>query len=135
MEALADHGVRPRVPNFEQILRQTRTALLQHEEGIECDIAMAFFPFEREALARAQDTEFLGLTVRIPTAEDLVVQKAAAFRPRDQDDIVQLVTLYPSMDTAAVLDRLAPIAEAMEAFDRVDEVRAILSRVLGRPLS
>jgi hypothetical protein len=56
--------------------------------GVGIDIALAAIPFEERVLARSTAFEFLpGAGIRTCSAEDLIVYKAFADRPRDWVDV------------------------------------------------
>jgi hypothetical protein len=64
---------------------------------IDVDISFGLFPFEREAVAHAITHEVGGILVPLPTAEDLLVMKAIAHRPRDIVDIESILAAQPKL--------------------------------------
>jgi hypothetical protein len=67
-------------------LFETGVLLLQ-KGGVGIDIALAAIPFEERVLARSTTFEFLpGAGILTCSAEDLIVYKAFADRPRDSVD-------------------------------------------------
>ena len=67
---------------------QHRIVLLNATNGVGLDIALAGFPFEEEILQRASFFEFdEGCRLNTCSAEDLIVAKAFADRPKDWLDI------------------------------------------------
>ncbi len=77
---------------------RARSALRQPIKCSSCatpragSISIAWLPFETEAIAAAESLELAGAQVRVARAEDLVIYKAIAFRPQDQQDIERLAT-------------------------------------------
>lgn len=110
-----------------------RVLLLRTRSGVEIDVALAGLPFEAELIARAVEIEFEpGVALRICTAEDLVVLKAFADRPQDRADVIGIARRRGgALDWNAVVERLAPLVEAKEAPEILDQVRE-LGREFGR---
>lgn len=81
-----------RIPNPEAFADANRIALLQLPEGINADVSLAAFPFEREVLQRSTDWPLSeDLSIRTCSAEDLVIYKLVAARPGDIQDIIGIV--------------------------------------------
>jgi predicted nucleotidyltransferase len=97
IDRLAQHTLVPRIEDAASFAADNQVLLLRHElTGVDVDLSIAWLPFELDALARASSIAIGGITVRVATAEDLVIYKAIAFRPQDQQDIERLVTLHAS---------------------------------------
>jgi hypothetical protein len=79
--------------------------------GLKVDVLRAETAFQRTALERAVDG--------VITAEDVIVFKLVAWRPRDQDDIASILEAGHDLDTAYI-ERWA--AE-WQVTDRWDEAR------------
>ncbi|MEZ4679460.1 MAG: hypothetical protein R2932_35095 [Caldilineaceae bacterium] len=79
--------------------QRNRVLLLNHHaSGINVDISLGMLPFEIEAAARGQIHQTGTLEVRLPTPEDLIIQKAIARRPKDLTDIAAIVANHPNLD-------------------------------------
>lgn len=76
------------------------------------DVLLAETEFQREALDRAVDGRL--------RAEDLIVLKLVAWRPRDRDDVVSILRSGIDLD----LDHVARWAEVWEVADRWGEALA-----------
>jgi Nucleotidyltransferase of unknown function (DUF6036) len=78
------------------------------------DVSLAWLPFEEEAIAAAVTCDFAGVRIRVPRPEDLVVYKMVAARPRDLDDVENLLLVHGStMDlrrVRAVVADLPPLS-------------------------
>ena len=86
--------------------RERQILLLRHEpSGVDLDVSLAWLPFEVEAIRRSEPREFAGVTVPIPRADDLVIYKLVAGRPRDHEDVERLLLLREFAD--ALEDRRA----------------------------
>lgn len=56
-------------------------------DGVRIDLLLAKTPFQVQAVERAVELAVFGEPCRVITAEDLVIYKLVAFRPRDRLDI------------------------------------------------
>lgn len=84
------------------------------ESGIRVDLIFSFSPFERAALERTIETRIGTSVVRFASAEDLVVLKVTAGRPRDLDDVAAILAKNPKLDRAYVRRWVAVLEEAVE---------------------
>jgi predicted nucleotidyltransferase len=76
---------------------------------------VAVLPYEEQAIRRAELIEVEGLSLPICTAEDLIIHKAIADRPKDWLDIEGIILRQRGrLDTVYVRDWLAQFAEALE---------------------
>jgi predicted nucleotidyltransferase len=91
------------------------------------DIALGALDFEADMIERAVEVEFEpGVALRICSAEDLLVLKAFADRPRDQADVLGIARRSGrALDWEAVEARLAPLAEAKGDAALLDRVRGL----------
>ena len=83
----------PRIEDALDFALQNRVLLVQTEEGIDIDISLGAMPFEEALVRRATPYRFLP-RVKLLTcsAEDLIVLKAFADRPKDWVDVEGIVT-------------------------------------------
>jgi hypothetical protein len=91
------------------------------------DIALGALPFEEEVVQRSSLFEFEnGRSLRTCSAEDLVVLKLFAFRPRDVLDVESVaVRQRGRLDWQAVEASLQPLAEVKDQ----PEIMATLQRL------
>lgn len=114
----------PRRVDAVEFARVNRVLLLQAANGVGLDIALGGLPFEESAAARASAFEFLpGLSLRTCSAEDLLVLKAFADRPKDWVDVDGVIIRHGrQIDWTYVVEQLAPLAELKEAPELVDRL-------------
>ena len=106
-----------RIADAAEFAQRHRVLLLQSEHRIPVDISLGALPFEERVVERASSYRFLA-DVRLLTcsAEDLVVLKAFADRPRDWADIEGvLIRTGPRLDWHMIEAELQPLCEAKEA--------------------
>ncbi len=119
----------PRIDNAAAFAERNRVLLLRAESGVGLDIALGGLPFEELAVERS--TRFTyppDVSLRTCSAEDLIVLKAFADRPKDWVDIEGVIVRQSQqLDWPYVRAQLAPLAELKEApelLDRLEQTRA-----------
>jgi hypothetical protein len=134
LRVLSRHGIVGRIPDVEAFARERQVLLLRHQPtGTPLEISLAWLPFEREALAHAESIDLGGVTLPVARAEDLIVYKAVAWRPRDATDIERLLLVHgESVDRARVLGIVGEFAEILEDPNRVRQLDELFQRTLGR---
>jgi predicted nucleotidyltransferase len=57
------------------------------------------------------------LRLRLPTPEDLIILKAVAHRPKDQEDIRAIAASHPGMDHERIKYWVEQFGEALDLLD------------------
>jgi uncharacterized nucleotidyltransferase DUF6036 len=130
-DRLRREGIVGRIPDVERFAREHQVLLLRHElSRTPIEVTLAWLPFEREALDRADEVSFRGVRVPIAQAEDLVIYKAVAWRDRDRADIVRLLRAHRGeIDLDRVRRIIAEFAAALEEPERVAELDRLIDSV------
>jgi hypothetical protein len=107
---------------------RNRVLLLRSPAGVGLDIALGALPFEESAIARSSLFKFSAeIELRTCSAEDLIVFKAFAARPKDWMDIEGVVTRHSAtFDWKYINAQLEPLVElkgAPEILDRLKRIR------------
>lgn len=68
-------------------VQQTRVLPLMSNEGIRIDLVFGQLPYEELAIRRAKTVKYGNISVKVCTAEDLIVHKIISERPVDRDDV------------------------------------------------
>jgi hypothetical protein len=125
-------GVVPRISDAIAFAAESQVLLMHHAEtGVAVDVSLAWLPFEMEAIAAAGPAMIGSARLRVAQPEDLVIYKAVAWRPQDQQDIERLLVLHGArMDLARIRRHVRELGEAMEE-DRLAELDAVIRRVLS----
>jgi len=122
-------GLEPRVKDAVAFGRSRRVLLFRHREsGIGLDLALAMLPFEDEAIGRAREISVGPHRMRIPAAEDLIVFKAVAHRPKDLEDIRGVVAQHPDLDRQRIGKWIQEFARALDMPELWNDVRPLLRR-------
>ncbi|MBI4676326.1 MAG: nucleotidyl transferase AbiEii/AbiGii toxin family protein [Elusimicrobia bacterium] len=120
----------PRIPDAAGFALENRVLLLRSDDGVGFDVALAGLPFEEAVVGRSSAFEFLpGVGLVTCSAEDLIVLKAFAARPRDWADVDGILTRQRGkLDKRLVLDCLAPLCEVKGAPEILSRVKDLLDR-------
>ena len=94
---------------------KTRMVLITASNGVEVDISLALPGYEDQLFARAVDYEIEpGKTIRLCSAEDLIIHKAVAGRPQDISDIQGVVYRQgEKLDAAYIRQWLNEFSDAL----------------------
>lgn len=112
---------------------RTRVLLLVHKpSAIEIDVSFGLLPFEREVVDRAVRRKVKAVSFSLATAEDIVVMKALALRPRDIADIEGIVEAVPNLDLKRVREIVSQLSAALEGEDHLARLEAIVHQAQQR---
>jgi hypothetical protein len=123
----------PRLADYWEKALQARVVLLKDANGVGLDIALGGLPFEEGAIRRSQEVRFLGdWSLRICSAEDLIVMKALAGRTRDWLDVeTVMIRQQNKLDWNYIIQELKPLselAEKPETLKGLDDLRRKLKQ-------
>jgi predicted nucleotidyltransferase len=132
---LARAGIVPRIQDAVAFADENHVLLMKHTEtGVEIDVSRASLPFELEALAAARNESLGGVRIAVVQPEDLIIFKAVAWRPVDQQDVERLLTLHGDrVDLVRIREHVKAFGEALE-LDRLRDLDAVIART-RRPTS
>ncbi|MBN1420800.1 MAG: nucleotidyl transferase AbiEii/AbiGii toxin family protein [Planctomycetes bacterium] len=115
LDGLEGSPFRPLLSDARDVVRAALILPLRHRTtGIKVDVAVGLSGFERDLIARATDVDFGACMVPVATAEDLLLMKVLAGRPRDQEDAVGIVERQgPGIDWEYVMRTGRDLQEAL----------------------
>ena len=120
-------GFVPRIGDPLVFAQKSRVLLVTHKpSGIDIDISFGVLPFEEEAVDRAVNTEVAGITIPLPTPEDLVIMKAVAHRPIDMADIQSLMDAQVDIDLRRVRQWVREFSSVLEMPEIYNDLEKIL---------
>jgi len=130
LECLAKQGISGRIPDLEAFARDNQVLLLRHDEtGTPMEVTLAWLPFEREALDRADILPLGHVKAPVSSAEDLIIYKAIAWRDRDRTDIQRLFRAHhSSLDVERIKRVVGEFAAALDEPERVGELEKLIRR-------
>jgi hypothetical protein len=120
----------PRVQDARDFALKYRVLLVEAPSGVGIDIALGGMPFEEAAVGRATPYEFAaGISLRTASAEDLIVMKAFAARPKDWIDVEGIfIRQGERLDWNLIVSELGPLVELKgepEILERLAQLRAV----------
>jgi hypothetical protein len=125
---LRRHQITPRIADAEAFAAANLVLLTRHRPTeVDLDLSLGWTSFEHEALAARAATRYGKVSVPMARVDDLIVFKAIAGRPRDIDDAVTLLALYPNVDMTRVRAHVRTLARAAEAPELEDGLEQIIA--------
>jgi hypothetical protein len=133
LHTLSRHGIVPRIPNAAAFARERQVLLLRHDpSGTPMELSLAWLPFEREALRRAEILAVGDVSMPVAVAQDVVIYKAVAWRERDRSDIERLLRSHArEIDLDYVRRMVAEFAGALDEPERIAAFEQIVTRAVG----
>jgi hypothetical protein len=122
----------PRIDNARSFALQARVVLLRSRSGIGIDISLGALPFEEQLVKRALEVEMApNVSLRLCTAEDLIVLKAFASRPRDWEDVKATIVRQRKngLDWEYIEQQLVPLCDLKEEPEIVSRLLSIRQSV------
>jgi predicted nucleotidyltransferase len=133
IERLREHGFVARTAELEAVAARIRVIPVYHAaSGFPVDLVLAGPGLEQEFLERARLIDLGGMEVPVLAAEDLVVTKILAGRPKDLGDVEGILReLAGELDLARSRALLALLEQALSRQDLLSELNRIVDRVTG----
>jgi hypothetical protein len=121
VSALEGHGFSLRVTegDVDAFVANTRVLPIVHSgTRIPVDVVLGGPGLEELFAQRAVATDIGGVSVPVAAAEDLIVMKVLAGRPKDLEDVVAILTARASpLDMARVRETVALVEQALDQSD------------------
>ncbi len=107
------------VPDAEGFVEKTRVLPFHHSKtGIPVDVVLGGPGLEELFAERASVTDIGGVAVPVTSAEDLIVMKVLAGRPKDVEDVVMVLEAQGSrLDLSRVRETVALVEQALGQSD------------------
>jgi hypothetical protein len=118
----------PRIADAAGFAMLNRVLLVQEPGGVDTDISLAAFPFERDVIDRSELVVVhpLERPVQLCGASDLIVLKAFANRPRDWQDIRGiLIRSWTQLDWSLIMKEITTLAELKEEPEILTQLLAV----------
>jgi hypothetical protein len=125
-------GFRNRIPDSDFVERTRVIPFVHIKTSMPLDVVLAGPGLEEQFFTRVGVREIEGVRVRVASAEDVVVMKILAGRPKDTDDVVSILDANPALDLRYVRDTLAMLEQALAQSDLLPALDAALARARRR---
>jgi hypothetical protein len=97
-------GLEVLVKNELQFVEKTMVLpTLEKQSGIRVDLIFSFSLYEMEAIGRARGIRLGRSEVNFASAEDVIIHKVIAGRPRDLEDVRSILLKNPGLDSNYIL--------------------------------
>ena len=124
----------PRISDADVFALDNRVILVRSISGCPIDISLGLPGYEEEVIDRAVSVDLGPDTrgIRISTAEDLVVMKIIAGRPRDIDDVEGiLIRQQGVLDTGYIRHKLKDFDEFLETSELSERFESVEKNALA----
>lgn len=123
-------GMQARINDAIEFATINRVLLMRDSQGISIDASLAAMPFELGVIERSKNESIRpGISIRLCSANDLVILKAFANRPRDWQDIQGiLVRSNHLVDRKFVREELTILAELKEEPEIIDQLKQLFGK-------
>lgn len=129
LESATRYGFFPRVDDVLDFAAHSRVLLLRHElSGVKVDVSLGALPFESAMIERSTIVRVGALRLRLSSAEDLVIMKALARRPKDIADIEGILDVNPDLDLDHIRHHLREFSSVLEMPEIHDDFEELLRR-------
>jgi hypothetical protein len=126
-------GLSPRRTRSAEFMRQSAMLLLQHDaSGVPIDINQGRLPFEQLAAGKAKTKRHGGISIPMPTPEDLIVMKAVAHRPKDLEDIRGIVASQARLDISYIQKHVQSFGRALDMPELWKDIGPLFKKRVAR---
>ena len=124
LDSLISSPFRPLFTDVADVVKKAFILPIRHiSSGIRVDMAIGMTGFERQLIARATEATIGGRSIPVATAEDLILLKVLAGRPRDVDDVSRIVLRQgPSLNWNYIMETGEQLQQAVDV-DLVPQLR------------
>ena len=122
-------GLKCLANDVENFVKETMVLPAAEEKsGIRVDFIFSFSPYERQAIARAKSVLLGQAKIQFAALEDLVIHKIFAGRPRDIEDIENVLIKNPDYDSGYIERWLAEFDAGLDK-DYIRSFAAVRKRL------
>ena len=130
IEVLLNHFT-PRVPSPRRFALEMRVLLLRTKRGVNLDVSLGAFPYDEACVERASVWKIKPrMSITTCSAEDLVINKILASRPRDWADVESILLRQGRrLDLKMIRKELPGLLEMTEHRDSLEKFERLVKLV------
>ncbi len=129
LPVLEARGFEPRVENVQEFVGRTRVIPVAHvASGIPVDLVLAGPGLEEQFFTRLTVRRVEDVDVPVASAEDIVVMKILAGRPKDVEDAVAILAANPHLEHTHIRATLRQLEQAIDQSDLLPLFEQALAR-------
>lgn len=98
--------------------------------GIRVDFIFSFTPYEQQAIERARKITFSSTSVNFASVEDLIIHKIFAGRPRDIEDVKNIVVKRTEIDINYIKKWLSEFDKTVEGANFTDSFNQVMLSIV-----
>lgn len=126
------NNFKARIPDALDFALQNRVVLIEDSKGVGIDISLGAFEFEEQAVSRATMFEFLPeISLKVCSAEDLIIYKSFANREQDWVDISGVLKNHFNKIDFKHIDKILPplldLKEEPEIYQKLLNLKSKIS--------
>jgi len=111
--------------NPQEFIRQTAVLPVDIDD-VRIDLIVAGLPYERDAVFRAVDFDLHGITLKVATAEDIIIQKSISHRDRDWLDIEEIILCQKEhLEWDYILKHIRDLSDFLTEPEMVTRIRQL----------
>ncbi|MFQ5584582.1 MAG: DUF6036 family nucleotidyltransferase [Calditrichia bacterium] len=111
------------------VAQELQVFLFVHKHSkIDIDISIGILPFEQNCIEKAIEVKAGGISILLPTPEDLIIMKAIAHRSRDLIDIESILDANPVLDYTYIRQSLKEFSTLLEMPEILQDFELIFNK-------
>jgi len=97
--------------------------------GIRVDFIFSFTPYEQQAIERAKKVTIGNIAINFASVEDVIIHKIFAGRPRDIEDVKNIIVKNPVIDINYIKRYLLEFDKTVEGAKFIDSFKQIMNDI------
>ncbi len=119
--------------NYKDFVNKTFVLPVKDETtGIRVDFVFSFTPYEQQAIKRAKKVTIGKTPVNFASVEDVIIHKIFAGRPRDLEDVSNIMLKNPRIDNRYIIKWLSEFDKTIKEVNFIDVFKRVREEIKQR---